>query len=237
MTRREPGPAHRGRARSVERARARPLRRRARRQRAGPGRCGSSSTVPTAAVDLDAITAATRGRLAAPRRRPGRRDAAARRVPPRGEQPRARAPAAPPRRTSGGRVGEVVSVKSPRRTARPVRLRGDARRPPTTTASPSTSTAHASRSTYDDITRRAPCSSGARPKPGRARSTSKQHAEVSHELRDDGSAREHRAREGHLRRDHARGARERARHRVQADAERGRGSARRDRRRDRRHPA
>ena len=45
-----------------------------------------------------------------------------------------------------------------------------------------------------------------------------------------------RSRKGHLRRRHARSARERARHRVQAHARRGRGSPRRDRRRDRRDP-
>ena len=89
---------------------------------------------------------------------------------------------------------------------------------------------------YDvDHARRARCSSGA---PSRADAKKKQDAPRAPRRRHEksGDARGAlgaRSREGDFRRDHARGVGERARHRVQAHARSRRGSARRDRRRDR----
>ena len=106
---------------------------------------------------------------------------------------------------------------------------GASSRPTTRPSSWRSTTARTNESPTTDVAQARPSSSGG---PAEQGSRRKWHGD---ELRDDGGAREHRAREGHLDRDHARGARERARHRVQAHARRRRGGAGRDRHRDRRH--
>ena len=116
-------------------------------------------------------------------------------------------------------VGDTISVKTPTAGA----CAASWSRPATRTSSWRSKTARTNESPTPMSPRLARSSSGER---------RRWHG---NEFRDDGGAREHRAREGHLDRDHARGARERAAHRVQAHARRGRRGAGRDRHGDRRH--